>query len=186
MYLTKGRYEGFDIVRRGIAWSTKIISAQYPNFRFQLADVYNRWYNPGGAFDAADYKFPFADGSFDFVFLTSVFTHMLPRDFENYLSEVARVMRKGSKALITFFLLNDESRSFVSQGRSRLPFTVQGKGYMTISEAKPESAVAYEEARVAEVLAQNGLEILHPIRYGSWCGRSKYLSYQDILVVTKH
>jgi len=131
-------------------------------------------------------KFPFADGSFDFVFLTSVFTHMLPRDCENYLSEVARVMRKRSKALITFFLLNDESRSFVSQGRSRLPFSVQGKGYTTISEAKPESAVAYEEARVAEVLAQNGLEILHPIRYGSWCGRSKYLSYQDILVVTKH
>jgi len=53
-YLTKGRYEGFDIVRRGVAWSTRNISARYPNFRFQLADVYNRWYNPGGAFDASD------------------------------------------------------------------------------------------------------------------------------------
>jgi len=110
---------------------------------------------------------------------------MLPRDFENYLSEVARVMRQGSKALVTFFLLNDESRSLVNQGRSRLPFTVQGEGYTTISEAKPESAVGYEEAHVAETLAQNGLEILHPIHYGSWCGRSKYLSYQDILVMIK-
>ena len=32
-----------------------------------------------------EYSFPFKTSSFDFVFLTSVFTHMLPQDLDNYL-----------------------------------------------------------------------------------------------------
>src|SRR5215472_1770689 len=35
------RYEGFDIVRSEIEWCTKNITPRYPNFQFQLADIFN-------------------------------------------------------------------------------------------------------------------------------------------------
>jgi SAM-dependent methyltransferase len=70
----QGRYEGIDVVRRGIEWCQQAITPRYPNFHFQVADVYNRHYNPVGRFSASEYRFPFEDRSFDFVVLTSVFT----------------------------------------------------------------------------------------------------------------
>jgi SAM-dependent methyltransferase len=38
----QGRYEGIDVVRRGIEWYQWAITPRYPNFQFQVADVYNR------------------------------------------------------------------------------------------------------------------------------------------------
>src|SRR5436853_5461052 len=74
-YLSKrGRYEGFDAVKLGVEWCQERISRTYPNFRFRFADIHNTCYNPEGQIKAQDFKFPYADGSFDFVFLASVFT----------------------------------------------------------------------------------------------------------------
>ena len=69
-----GCYEGLDIVKTGIDWCTERITKSNPCFRFQLIDVCNRHYNPAGKYQAADYAFPFANESFDFVVLASVFT----------------------------------------------------------------------------------------------------------------
>src|SRR5215469_3416700 len=84
----RGSYEGFDIVPDGITWCQSQITPRFPRFRFTLADIYNGLYNPGGGYRAGDYVFPYPDASFDFVFLFSVFTHMLPADMENYLRQI--------------------------------------------------------------------------------------------------
>src|SRR5208283_4898961 len=94
----KGRYEGFDIVPAGIDWCEDKISQRYTNFNFQLCNVYNKVYHPSGWLHADEYTFPHADESFDFVFLSSVFTHVLPAGLENYLSEISRVMKTGGAA----------------------------------------------------------------------------------------
>ena len=48
-YLNReGRYAGFDIARKAIAWCTEKISGPYPNFDFTFADVQRKWYNPTG------------------------------------------------------------------------------------------------------------------------------------------
>ena len=91
-----GSYEGIDIVKSGIDWCSERISRRYPRFRFQQIDVYNGHYNPGGRYKAAEYRFPYPDGSFDFVVLGSVFTHMLTDDTAHYLSEVG--VSSGQKA----------------------------------------------------------------------------------------
>lgn len=93
-----GRYEGFDIVKVGIDWCRKKISRKYPNFHFQLVDVFNKHYNPKGKYKASEYRFPFENESFNFVVLGSVFTHMLSEDMENYFSEIARVLKKAADA----------------------------------------------------------------------------------------
>ena len=78
-YITEpGCYKGIDVVKAAIDWCTERITRTSPCFRFQLIDVYNRYYNPACRFNAADYEFPFARDSFDFAVLASVFTRALP------------------------------------------------------------------------------------------------------------
>ena len=183
-YLTAAAsYDGIDINAKGVEWCRGRITARFPNFRFQQIDVANPLYNPGGACPPAEYRFPFADGSFTFATLCSVFTHMMPRDVEHYLSEVSRVLGHG-RCLISYFLLNDESRGFIASGRSFLPFgSVQG-GYATISPEMPERAVAFDEEFVTTLYESVGLRIVR-VEHGSWCGRQEFLSYQDLILAEK-
>jgi hypothetical protein len=50
---------------------------------------------------------------------------------------------------------------------------------------KPEAAVAYDEAYVRERFRERGLAIAEPIRFGSWCGRKQFLSYQDVVLAAR-
>ena len=180
-----GEYRGFDIVQEGIDWCQSRISPKFPNFHFQLLDIYNRNYNPGGTRSAQDCSFPYEAGYFDFVLLTSVFTHMLPAEMENYFSEIARVLKRNGRCLITFFLLNAESRSLIDSGESKLDFRYEIDGTLTVDERTPEAAIACDESWIRMTYQKVGLRIIEPIRFGSWCGRRDFLSYQDIVVAVR-
>jgi ubiquinone/menaquinone biosynthesis C-methylase UbiE len=178
-------YEGFDIVIDGINWCRKKISSRYPNFHFQLADVFNKYYNQNGKYKASEYKFPYDNEYFDFVFLTSVFTHLLSNDMENYFNEIARVLKKDGRCLITFFLLNKESLQLISEKKSSLNFNYDTEIYSTIDKIIPETAIAYNEKFVRKLYEKYKMNIIEPIHYGSWCGRENFLSYQDIIIAVK-
>jgi len=185
-YLTQeGEYWGFDIVNKWIAWCKKHISSRFGNFHFQYVDLYNKIYNPKAKVKAIDFRFPFSDDYFDFVFLTSVFTHMLPSDLEHYLSEVSRVLKQGGRCLITFFLLNDESRHLIRTGRSNFDFKHKIEGCLTVDANEPEFALAYNENIVRGLFARYQLQIIEPIHFGSWCERATFLDFQDIIVAEK-
>jgi SAM-dependent methyltransferase len=181
----RGRYRGIDIGREAIASCQRNITGKHPHFQFEVADVYNQAYNPRGAHKASEYQFPYPDGTFDFVYLVSVFTHMLPLEVRNYTAEVARVLKPGGRCLITYFLLNPQSRELIDAGRSSFGFPHQHGEYWVMNERVPEEAVAYEESFIREVYAQIGLSIDEPIRYGCWCGREEFLDFQDILIARK-
>ncbi len=185
-YLDKtGSYEGFDIVSMGIDWCQKNISTRHPNFQFQLAEIVNQSYNQNGTVQASDYKFPYDNESFDFIYLTSVFTHMLPKDMENYFSEITRVLKKNGRCLITFFLLNEESHRFIAAKQTSQDFQYVFNGYRAVDKNNPESAVAYEEDIIRNLYKKHGFTIIEPIHYGAWCWRTNFLSYQDIIVAEK-
>ena len=185
-YLSKnGRYEGFDIVPKGIDWCQKKITPRYNNFHFQVADIKNARYNPGGKFDGSSYRFPYEDNSFDFVFLTSVFTHLPPPDVENYLAEIARVMRSGARCLITFFLLNTEADQLIDAGKGDFTFMHRYENHAINSTKSPANAVAYKEQYIRDLFEQHKLVIQEPIHYGCWSGRDNFLDYQDIIVAKK-
>ncbi|HVF50857.1 MAG TPA: class I SAM-dependent methyltransferase, partial [Pyrinomonadaceae bacterium] len=128
---------------------------------------------------------PFPDRHFDFVVLNSVFTHMLPDDVENYLSEIARVLKVGGRCLISFFLLNEESSALIESGRSTLLLRHQFGPCRALDPDTPELATGYEMAFVSALYEKNGLHIRQPIHYGSWCGREDFLSYQDLVLGDK-
>ena len=180
-----GRYDGFDIVPKGIEWCRERFTPRYPNFGFVLADVYNTHYNPTGRYRASEYRFPYDDATFDLVFLTSVFTHMMTDEVVRYLEEIARVTKPGGRCLVTMFLLNDESRALMTGRTSRFDFRY-GTGEVRYAvETVPEDAVAYDEAFVLNLFARCGFEVSPPVRYGSWCGRRDHLSFQDIIIATR-
>ena len=183
----EGAYTGMEVVSDSIDWCRQNISRRYPNFQFLHADLYNKRYNPTGAYLAKEYIFPFDKESFDFIFLTSVFTHLLPDDTKNYLSEIARLLRPDGRAVITFFLLNEKQQELASQGLNDIDFKYgSNDSYKVRSETVPESAIAYDEAYLRQLLLQCKLEISGPIHYGKWSGRVDGLSYQEILVVQRN
>lgn len=182
----EGEYYGFDIVQKGIGWCSDNVSKLYPNFHFQVADIYNEMYNPKGKYKSSEYKFQYEKNYFDFVFLTSVFTHMFSDDVENYLSEISGVMKKGARCLITFFLINNESFQLINTGKSsqNFIFKVDENSFSTSKNIK-ESAIAYKESYIRNIYDKNGLSIIDSIYYGSWCSRNDYKSYQDIVIAMK-
>jgi SAM-dependent methyltransferase len=179
-----GSYDGFDVNREGVGWCRRRY-ARFKNFHFQVADLYNRRYNPRGAQKAIDYRFPYEDERFDFAILTSVLTHLLEDEAEHYLAETARVLRPGGRALATFFLLEAESRALIASGRSGLEFLEPEAHVSVLSDDVPEEAVAYDEGWVYERAGTHGLTVLEPIRPGTWCGRDEGLTFQDVVVFEK-
>jgi SAM-dependent methyltransferase len=180
-----GSYEGFDVVPLGIDWCRKRYGPLFPNFRFQLADIYNTHYNPNGRVRSGQFRFPYPSGSFDFVFLTSVFTHLLPADMENYVYEIARVLKLGGRCLITYLLLNRESEALIALKKGFYHFRYRFPNYHIINQYLPEETVAYDEKFAMHVLEKHGLTVRPPIHYGNWCGRDSFLSFQDLVIVHK-
>ncbi|MGD0854888.1 MAG: class I SAM-dependent methyltransferase [Dehalococcoidia bacterium] len=190
----KGSYEGFDIVRHGIEWCMANISSKYPNFNFKWAGIYNRAYNPEGKIKAREFKFPYRDETFDLVFLTSVFTHMMPEDMEYYLSEISRVLKKRGRCMITFFLLNEVSEGMMKSGASTINFKYGNSVYKYENESVEESAIAYNEDYVSSSFSREKLYVREPVYHGNWCGRTDFpeysnknvsKSYQDIIIADK-
>ena len=165
----RGGYDGVEIRPEAVAWCQRAITSRHPAFRFHRADVRSDAYNAGGRASAAHYRFPFADDSFDVVFLGSVFTHMLPDDVAHYLNEIRRVLAPGGWCVASFFLLNDATREGVECERSFMSFGVRDQsGRARLHDAAiPEAAVALEEAFVLECCRQSRLAV-KDVRRGGW------------------
>jgi SAM-dependent methyltransferase len=181
-----GRYEGVDVNATTIAWLQKRYGS-YPNFRFTHANVYHKLYNSEGQVPAGDYRFPFADSVFDLVLLKSVFTHMLPDDMHAYTREIGRVLKQGGRSVVTYFLLNDESRRFIERGLDvhGVKFEYAGDPLCRIANPDmPESVVAHEERRVRDSYAEVGCSV-QEVAFGNWCGRTSWLGHQDVVIAVK-
>jgi SAM-dependent methyltransferase len=182
-FLTTGPYEGFDIVKLGTDWAAAHFGDKYPNFHFTHADVYNRHYNPKAEVNGETFSFPYQSSQFDFAFAKSVFTHLTPPTVQRYLRETARVVKSEGTAVFTAFLINRESVELMAAGKSSLALSSAGKHWV-LDPKFPETAVGLPEADFVEWCKTAGFQVKQ-IAYGSWCGRTRYLSYQDIILLSR-
>ena len=182
---SEGSYEGFDIVKKGIDWCKKHITKSYPNFRFLHIDLKNDLYNLKTSQTAKNFVFPYRDNDFDLAVLTSVFTHMLPEDVENYTREIHRVLKVGRKCLVTYFILNPESKNYM-KSNSGFDFKFNFGSYSLLDKNVKEANVAYEEEYLINLISQNNLT-LEKTLYGFWSGRPRNESFdfQDTLILSK-
>ncbi|MBI2617404.1 class I SAM-dependent methyltransferase [Candidatus Gottesmanbacteria bacterium] len=178
-------YQGMDVNREEINWCMNNIKPLRENFNFSVVDVFNKIYNPGGRVRAHRFRFPYKNSTFDFVILLSVFTHMVPKDVENYVREIFRVLKKGGKCFLTFFLLNKYSLSSLSHKRTAIVFPTKYSDFRLLDPTNPECAIAYNEDFIGEVLKRSGFKKRPFIHYGSWSSRKKTWDYQDLLIGTK-
>jgi SAM-dependent methyltransferase len=182
-YLT-GAYDGVEIHREAVTWCQRVITRRHRNFRFHHADLASEAYNPRGSVAATAYRLPFPDRSFDYIFVSSVFTHMLPDAVEHYLRELSRLLAPEGVCVASYFLINDETRAGIDQGRSFISFGVSHpSGVCRLHDASvPEAAVALDEPFVRRIHERAGLRI-RDIRRGRWWSGEAH--DQDVLAVER-
>lgn len=171
-------YDGFDVVKSAIRWCERNITPRHPNFRFRHVKVANTEYRARGV-PASQFRFPFADRSFDFAFATSLFTHLTADEMRRYLAETTRVLVPGGRLLATFFLLNDVSVAALSI-RDVYNFPFVGGATRLMDADNPGVAVAIDEATLLKMAHDAGLKI-ERVEYGLWSGRQG-ISFQDVVV----
>ncbi len=180
-----GSYEGFDIVKTGVEWCQKNITAKHPNFHFKLIALKNDLYSSEGG-EAAEFRFPYEDEEFDFVFLTSVFTHMVPSETSNYMKEISRVLKPGGKCLATFFVFDHQLTTSPRQ-KSSFEFPVD-HGYYKLMDPRVTSAnVAFKYEYIEKKLARDNNLLIKKFVPGYWQGfaENKDIDFQDMLIFEK-
>jgi SAM-dependent methyltransferase len=165
-----GRYVGVDIEKPNMDWCEENISAANPAFNFFHQDVHNGMYNPSGQYKASEYRFPFEDDTFDLIFLTSVFTHLVPEDVQNYLSEISRLLKPDGVCFSTWFLLGHDA----------------GVKYMNAHSK--EGRVGFGFRYLLEMIEDSGLTLAQEPALGRWRGQkppfqNKHAGGQDILLL---
>ncbi len=181
-----GRYFGFDILPRHIAWCEKELApASAGRCRFRHVDVHNGRYNPGGEVPPDRVVFDIPSGTADLVVLTSVFTHMHAHELKHYLSEIRRLLAPEGLAYVTFFLLNDAMRRAEAEGRTHYPLPHTLTPFCRHMNADdPLHVIAYEEPWVREQLSAANLKVVEPIRFGRWAGHDGALDFQDTVLLS--
>lgn len=183
-YLSEeARYVGADIVPDGINWCRRAISPAYPNFEFTHLDLHNPLYNPTGRLKAEEFRFPFPDHSFDFIFLVSVLTHVPASVLLNYAREIARLLAPGGRCFATAFLFNPPAREALHSGAGRLEFDpfADGPEFHADPQA-PMAAVGFDEDYFLEKFVRFQVKRKRSAVYGAWSGRSSNV-FQDICIL---
>lgn len=149
----EGQYTGVDVDREMIDWCDRHFPRR--RFRFVHVDQQSSVYNPGGTSDDTTRRLPLPDGGFDFVFSTSLFTHLLEAEAIAYLRETHRLLRPGGRMLMTVFCID----SFRERNWLGDRFTFEhriGPAYVE-DPRRPEAAVAFERQWLEGQCAAAGL-----------------------------
>ncbi|HUH99408.1 MAG TPA: class I SAM-dependent methyltransferase [Nitrososphaerales archaeon] len=161
-------YQGFDASPKPVEWCQKAITPRFPNFKFRVTDTFSQRYNPSGHAIASKLSFPYEDDKFTFAFAGSVFTHMLPEEIPNFIAETSRVLRPGGVTLATFTLLNESRLQAVLEGRTMPRLIYRFGEFQVRTLADPAHFIAQPESWIRKLYAEAGLEIIEPIKYGTW------------------
>lgn len=181
-YLETGTYDGIDVAAEGVDWCAANISPHYGNFRFHHLDLAHPLYNPSGVLRTGEVKLPFEARQFDFIFMTSVITHLTAPEVRAYAREINRLLAPGGRCFITTFMLNGPAREGLRAGRGMLPFDGAATEREIYAYAdNPSAAVAFDEDFLLSMFLEFGLRRTRPAVYGRWSGRATPGdSFQDI------
>src|SRR5262249_45176267 len=118
-----------------------------------------------------------------------LFTHMLINQFESYLGEMSRVLKRGGLMWNTYLLLDEVSEPLVvnftpERPNIGLPVAVEG-GRIAVPH-NPEALSGFYVDLVKDAHTKNGTTI-KDIRFGPWSGRKENLraSFQDVIIAAK-
>lgn len=181
-----GEYEGIDIIPSLIQEAKEFFRGWTPGVHFKLVDIYHPEHNPLGMMEMPTCRFPYGTLEFDYILLSTEFTHRPPDILKHYLKEIRRVGRQGSTCMASVYLINEESQNLIDQGKSSIKFLFPHGDCVLDNENPSEAIIGYHQTQLLEWLTENGF-IFEKIHYGSWCGRdSDSISYPDIIIFKRN
>jgi SAM-dependent methyltransferase len=175
--LDAGKYTGLDVDSVSISACRANEALQQAGFRFVHADIATDLYNDTqtGA-DAATYRLPFDDWSFDIVYLESVFTHLTDAECANYAIEMMRVLRPGGRAVVSGFLRD------LGTGHSAFTFSHRLGDVWVEYPDNPRKAVAADTATFDKWFGHPHTARLR----GAWRdGQGEFPNQQDWMIYEK-
>jgi len=99
-------YTGIEVCRPIVEFLKNNVEAYDKRFRFMHWNVHNELYNPDGIGLTMKEGLP-VEGTFDLIWLFSVFTHMNPKDTLSLLHLLREKIRKDGKLFFTAFIDDD-------------------------------------------------------------------------------
>lgn len=183
----KGRYLGFDILPRHVAWCQRHLSlVARPSIQFRHLDVYNVRYNPKGQLRSEELVIPAPTHSQDVVLLSSVFTHMFPVEVLRYLSEIRRVLKPSGRVLASFFLYGIDGFDGV-RPETAYPLRHPVSAFARTAKVEdPLFAIGYDWGWLSARLGELGLVTTQPPLLGAWAGQRPGAGrWQDFLVLAR-
>lgn len=181
----KGRYEGFDVVEKGVNWCKNGIGKDFTNFNFTYIPLFNDLYNQSTN-RAEEFRFPYNSNFFNSTFSFSVFTHMRLVEIEHYLQEISRVLKPGGKSLNTFFLYDNSDADEISN-REGFAFPIDKGNYKLMNEKVQGANIAIHKDQIHLMAEKAGLKV-NFIQDGFWKTGKKsnvHPEYQDVVVFEK-
>jgi SAM-dependent methyltransferase len=176
-----GRYEGFDILAKQVAWCRSHLTPVSSRYRFHHLDVHNDRYNPRGRIPAESARFPVA-GTFDGCAVFSVFTHMERVQIAHYLREIAGHLSPDGVAVATFFLWDETRLEAITSDAAAYPMRNERDRWTRFHSVQdPLLAIAHHTAYVEGMATASGLSV-REVRYGSWAGDGSG-TFQDVVVL---
>jgi SAM-dependent methyltransferase len=144
-----GKYIGIDIDDEMLEWCRRNFDVE--RFEFHKSTHGSTSYQAGGI-ENSFYTLPASICSVDFVFSTSLLTHLLENELRNYFVEAYRVLKVGSSMAMFCFSMDHLPPTYGD--RHTFKHRV-GNAYVE-SLTSPEAAVAYEESFLFEAAHRAG------------------------------
>ncbi len=166
-----GKYIGVDIDPEPLQWCSENFDTE--RFRFVHSTHASTSYQQAGS--DAKYTLPVESETIDFVFSTSLFTHLLEPELRNYYEESFRVLKPGGRIFMYCFCLDYPPATMGSRHTFRHEI-----GNARVESLKvPEAAVAYSESFLMNLALSMGF------RSAKIIGLSSQDDLQAILVAEK-
>jgi len=146
-----GKYIGIDIDDEMLIWCRQNFDAE--RFEFHRSTQTSKVYGDDVG-RSSYYVLPVDDESVDFVFSTSLFTHLLEDDLTNYCRESYRVLKKGSSMAMYCFSMDHLPPTY--GGRHTFGHVIGSAHVESLS--RPEAAVAYDDKFLFSVARETGFQ----------------------------
>lgn len=186
-FIDGGLYEGIDINKKYVEYCQN----NYSKGNFTLLDIQHEEYNPHGAIDLMNGRFPYDDNFFDIAVAVAVFNHLHTKWVFRYIAEMTRVLKPKGILFATLLILNPTSMRSLALEES----SDDRLSEIRFEHKTPDSwhkfkdrlliNVAIPESGLRQQCIKCRLMIKEPIRYGEWCGSPLAITGHDVLVAIK-
>tara|TARA_R110002072_G_scaffold74671_3_gene176658 strand:- start:896 stop:1741 length:846 start_codon:yes stop_codon:yes gene_type:complete len=189
-----GSYTGIDVMKDDITFCQQNFTMDH--YKFLHFDIANPRYAANQNKELMPW--PIEDNSKDLVLALSVWTHLKEEDARFYFKEIARVLKTESRAIITFFYLDEDYQSSLAirenkKGRfhatSQMNWIFDQNAYdsnnwfTTKLVRNPEDAIAITPEAMKLLIQESGLKVVQHFP-GNWKEKPG-LYFQDVFVFEK-